>query len=72
MAVDPNIKIVVADDSGTMRVMFKQILKQAGFENIIMADNGDDGINWTPIDRFEDLSAGVYVHPETRIFDVHT
>ncbi|ACN16524.1 two-component fusion protein (N:response regulator receiver-C:ABC-type nitrate/sulfonate/bicarbonate transport system, periplasmic component) [Desulforapulum autotrophicum HRM2] len=44
MVVDPNIKILVVDDSGTMRVMFKQILKQAGFENIIMAVNGDDGI----------------------------
>lgn len=44
MAIDPNIKILVADDSGTMRVMFKQILKQAGFENIVMAVNGEDGI----------------------------
>jgi len=45
MAVDPNIKILVADDSGTMRIMFRQILKKAGFENVIMAVNGDDGIN---------------------------
>ena len=44
MAVDPNIKIVVADDSGTMRIMFKQILNKAGFENLIMAVNGADGI----------------------------
>ena len=44
MTVDTNIKILVADDSGTMRVMFKQILKKAGFENIVLAVNGDDGI----------------------------
>ncbi|THB74414.1 MAG: response regulator [Desulfobacteraceae bacterium] len=44
MAVDPNIKIVVADDSGTMRIMFKQILNKAGFENLVMAVNGQDGI----------------------------
>lgn len=44
MDVNPDIKILVADDSGTMRVMFKQILKQAGFENIVMAVNGNDGI----------------------------
>ena len=44
MAVDPNIKIVVADDSGTMRIMFKQILGKAGFSNLIMAVNGADGI----------------------------
>ncbi|MCG8633612.1 MAG: ABC transporter substrate-binding protein [Desulfobacterales bacterium] len=44
MAVDPNIKIVVADDSGTMRIMFKQILSKAGFTNLVMAVNGADGI----------------------------
>ncbi|CCK81500.1 ABC transporter substrate-binding protein [Desulfobacula toluolica] len=44
MAVDPNIKIVVADDSGTMRMMFKQILKKAGFDNLVMAVNGADGL----------------------------
>ena len=44
MAVNPNIKIVVADDSGTMRIMFKQILNKAGYENLIMAVNGADGI----------------------------
>ncbi|MCG8619192.1 MAG: ABC transporter substrate-binding protein [Desulfobacterales bacterium] len=44
MAVDPNIKIVVADDSGTMRIMFKQILGKAGFTNLVMAVNGADGV----------------------------
>lgn len=44
MAVNPNIKIVVVDDSGTMRIMFKQILNKAGFENLIMAVNGADGL----------------------------
>ncbi len=44
MAVDPNIKIVVADDSGTMRIMFKQILAKAGFSNLVMAVNGADGL----------------------------
>jgi ABC-type nitrate/sulfonate/bicarbonate transport system substrate-binding protein len=44
MAVDPNIKIVVADDSGTMRMMFKQILAKAGYKNLVMAVNGADGL----------------------------
>ncbi len=44
MAVNPNIKIVVADDSGTMRIMFKQILNKAGFENLVIAVNGADGL----------------------------
>ncbi len=44
MAADPNIKVLVVDDSGTMRVMFKQMLNKAGFENIVMAVNGEDGM----------------------------
>ncbi len=43
MGVNPNIKILVADDSGTMRVMFKQILNKAGYTNLVMAVNGSDG-----------------------------
>ncbi|HKK00207.1 MAG TPA: ABC transporter substrate-binding protein [Desulfotignum sp.] len=44
MAVNPDIKIVVADDSGTMRIMFKQILAKAGYTNLVMAVNGVDGL----------------------------
>ncbi|MFO7749630.1 MAG: response regulator [Desulfobacteraceae bacterium] len=44
MAVDPMIKILVADDSGTMRIMFKQILNKAGFDNVVMAVDGEDGM----------------------------
>ncbi|MFH2091857.1 MAG: response regulator [Pseudomonadota bacterium] len=44
MAVNPNIKIVVADDSGTMRIMFKQFLNKAGYENLVVAVNGADGL----------------------------
>ncbi|MCP3942292.1 MAG: ABC transporter substrate-binding protein [Desulfobacteraceae bacterium] len=44
MAIDPNIKILVADDSGTMRMMFKQILAKAGYTNLVMAVNGIDGL----------------------------
>ncbi|MFH1154924.1 MAG: response regulator [Pseudomonadota bacterium] len=44
MTVNQKMKILVVDDSGTMRVMFKQMLNKAGFENIVMAVNGVDGI----------------------------
>ncbi len=44
MAVDPKIKILIVDDSGTMRIMFKQMLNKAGFENIIVAVDGSDGV----------------------------
>lgn len=44
MAVNPDIKILVADDSGTMRIMFKQILAKAGFTNLVIAVNGSDGL----------------------------
>jgi ABC-type nitrate/sulfonate/bicarbonate transport system substrate-binding protein/CheY-like chemotaxis protein len=43
MTVNPDIKILVADDSGTMRIMFKQILSKAGYTNLVMAVNGADG-----------------------------
>ncbi len=44
MATDPNMKILVADDSGTMRVMFKQMLNKAGYDNIAVAVNGKDAL----------------------------
>ena len=44
MAADLNMKILVIDDSGTMRVMFKQMLNKAGFDNIVIAVNGKDGL----------------------------
>jgi len=44
MAVNPDIKILVVDDSGTMRIMFKQILNKAGYTNLVMAVNGVDGL----------------------------
>ncbi len=42
--VNPKINILVVDDSGAMRAMFKQMLNKAGFENIILAEDGLDGI----------------------------
>jgi len=53
MSVGPNIKILVADDSGTMRMMFKQMLNRAGFENIVTAVNGDDGIKKVQAETFD-------------------
>ena len=51
MAVNPKIKILVVDDSGTMRMMFKQILNRAGFENIVTAVDGNDGIKKVKEDK---------------------
>ena len=53
MKIDPNLKILVVDDSGTMRIMFQQILKQAGFENLVMAKNGDDAIEKVKAEKFD-------------------
>lgn len=44
MPVDMNMTILVVDDSGTMRLMFKQYLSKAGFNNIIMAVDGKDAV----------------------------
>jgi len=42
MALDKNISILVADDSGTMRIMFKQMLGKVGFTNVEFAVDGLD------------------------------
>jgi CheY-like chemotaxis protein len=44
MPVDMNMTILVVDDSGTMRLMFKQYLNKAGFSNIFMAVDGRDAV----------------------------
>lgn len=44
MSLDMNMTILVVDDSGTMRLMFKQYLAKAGFNNIILAVDGKDAI----------------------------
>lgn len=45
MSLDTGMTILVVDDSGTMRIMFKKMLNEAGFENITMAVDGLDAIN---------------------------
>ncbi len=44
MSINLNMQILVVDDSGTMRMMFKQMLKKAGFTNVVAAVDGKDGI----------------------------
>ncbi len=44
MAAEKNIVILVVDDSGTMRIMMKQMLKNFGFDNLIFAFDGEEGI----------------------------
>lgn len=39
-----NINILIVDDAPFMRMMLKDVLKKNGFENIIEADNGEDGV----------------------------
>jgi len=36
----PNLKILIVDDSQTMRRIVKSVLKERGFTNIIEADDG--------------------------------
>lgn len=44
MSHDVNMKILAVDDSGTMRLMFKQYLVKAGYNNVILAVDGQDAI----------------------------
>lgn len=40
MDVDKNMKILVVDDFATMRKIIKNLLKQAGYQNIVEAEDG--------------------------------
>jgi len=44
MAVDPGIKILLAEDAGTMRKMEIRILNQLGYKNIVEAGDGNDAV----------------------------
>lgn len=45
MSLDMDMKILAVDDSGTMRVMFRQYLSKAGFENVTLACDGVDALD---------------------------
>lgn len=45
MSLDLKMKILVVDDSGTMRLMFKQYLAKGGFENVITANDGKEALS---------------------------
>ena len=45
--------ILVVDDSGTMRMMFKQMLQENGYENITFAENGEDAVDKLREHRFD-------------------
>ena len=44
MSVDPNISILLVEDSGIMRKMELNVLKSVGFENVVEANDGNDAI----------------------------
>ncbi len=45
MKLNPDIKILVVDDSATMQAIFSKILNQIGFHAIVTARNGADALN---------------------------
>ncbi len=45
MSLDSQMTVLVVDDSKTMRIMFMQMLEKNGFENITLAEDGDDAIH---------------------------
>jgi ABC-type nitrate/sulfonate/bicarbonate transport system substrate-binding protein len=53
MSLDKKMPVLVVDDSGTMRAMFKQMLEKNGFENIIFAVDGNDGIKKLQEDKVD-------------------
>lgn len=43
--IDPNMKILVADDFSTMRRIVKNLLRQIGFNNLDEAEDGHQALN---------------------------
>ena len=56
MALNMDMTILIVDDSGTMRIMFKQMLQKAGFKNFVVAINGEDAI-----EKLKDATVDVVV-----------
>ncbi len=44
MAIDPQMKILLVEDAGTMRKMEARILNQCGFSNIVEAEDGNQAV----------------------------
>ncbi len=44
MSLDKNMKILVVDDFATMRKVIKNLLKQAGYNNIVEAEDGAEAL----------------------------
>lgn len=44
MPIDKSINVLVVDDFATMRQIFKGVLKQIGFTNVIEAEDGDSAL----------------------------
>lgn len=55
----PNKKILVVDDSGSMRVILSEMLNEAGFKDVRTAVNGEDAV----------FIAKVY-HPDLILLDI--
>ncbi|MBA4369650.1 MAG: multifunctional response regulator receiver/nitrate/sulfonate/bicarbonate ABC transporter substrate-binding protein [Desulfobacterium sp.] len=45
MKLDMTMKVMIVDDSGTMRNMMKNMVANLGFQNVIAASDGADAIN---------------------------
>ncbi len=44
MGLDKNMRILVVDDFATMRKVIKNLLKQAGYNNIVEAEDGAEAL----------------------------
>lgn len=53
MDLDRNIRILVVDDSSTMRKILKTVLGELGFRNTVEADDGDTAWDLLTNDKIE-------------------
>ena len=50
--MDLNMKILVVDDFATMRKVVRNMLRQLGCENVLEAENGEEGFRMAQTDDF--------------------
>ena len=53
MAVDMNIKILIVDDYGTMRMVIENLLRQLNFTNTEEASDGAEALEKLNKDKFD-------------------
>lgn len=69
MSANPNMKIIAIDDFSTMRRIIKNLLKQAGYENVFEAEDGQKALEIIRAEKV-DLIISDWNMPKLNGFDL--